>query len=169
MDGVGEDGVNKVGGEVGAVVGEGVVVVAVGVAVEPVDGELVLGGGGVDGVDEEVAIGGGGDHVAPVAVGELRAVVVGADALEEVLPGVEFEGLFDIGGGVEEAGVGGEGAFEVEAEGDDVPGPGLGLVEVGIHGDDGALFAGVAEAGLDGRDGADSGEVDEGVAGDGVA
>ncbi len=52
----------------------------------------------MDGVEEEVAVGGGGDHVAPVAVGDLGAVaVVGADGLEEVLAGVEFEGLFDEG------------------------------------------------------------------------
>ncbi len=36
--------------------------------------------------------------------------------------------------------------MEVEAEGDEVPGVGLGLAEVGVHGEDGALLAGGAEA-----------------------
>jgi hypothetical protein len=57
----------------------------------------------------------------------------------------------------------------VNREGDEVPGVGLGLAEVRVHSDDGALFAGRAEAGADGGFGADVGEIDEGVSGAGEA
>lgn len=161
VDETGEEEVDHLGGEVGAVGLFEVVEVAVGTGVDGVDEALVLLGGGVDLVGPKAAVVGDAGGLPPLfhefaAFGAVRdeiaekAVAVGLALVPDELGGGVGEDVFEGVGGVEELEHGG---------GDPVE-----LADGVVAGEDYALrFAGMAHAEVEGAIGADAVEIDGGV------
>jgi len=167
--GVGEIGVDDAAGEVGAVVGGAVEMVVVGRVVHLVDELAILFNGSVYDENVHAADESGGDHFAPfgLAAGLARRGV--AKTGEIVLAVALFESVLDFVGS-ENGTIGGIfDAVEIDVERNDVPVEGAVFADVDIGADDGAGFAGGAEAEFGGRFSADVGEVDGHVTGAGDA
>src|SRR6185437_5869896 len=165
MDGVREDGIDEGAGEHRAIVGDALIVIDVDGSVQPMYHGFVLGARGTYGVDENIAVRSGGNQVAPVAMGVLRTLFAGANRAEKFDTRGDFERGLDRAGGVEQTVVRIHQTLDVKVERDHIPGIGPAFPEIGIRGDDGTLLTGAAEAGMYGRVGADSGEINQRMTG----